>query len=221
MPLDLPAVHENLVVGETYLVPCVNGTPVIGEPHVDNDHFNHTENHYHCDSRFYDGEFGATSHGGPANCAVIPHPMPPTLEPRRCLRTTPSMFTHGVLSMTIMALYADYGFSKAKCGRCPHRGMPIINGVCSGHRLEWLPDGTIKYKPPYTVQIRGTNNRRVLYSQTDLDGMPIEIIEPLDGVVCLDMYDQDYRLIASKQFGHMRLSPGDQFHIRDSSGGYR
>jgi hypothetical protein len=43
---------EQLVVGQEYLVPCINGMPVVGEPHIDDDHFNHTPVHYHCDSRF-------------------------------------------------------------------------------------------------------------------------------------------------------------------------
>jgi hypothetical protein len=32
--------------------------------------------------------------------------------------------------------------------------MPIQHGICAGHRLKWLPDGTIAHKPPYTIHVR-------------------------------------------------------------------
>lgn len=202
---------ERLVVGETYLVPCINGRPVIGDPHIDDDHFNHTENHYHCDSRFFDD----STLGGPANCAVYANQGPPKLEPRVCVRTTPSHFEDEVLAMCRMALYADYGFTESKCGRCAHRGMPIINGVCSGHRLEWLPDGTIKYKPPYTLQIRGTNNKLVISERHEQGGFRIPICDPFDGLVYVDMYDREGHQIAGRKFDRLILRVGDSLHITD------
>lgn len=211
---------DELEVGRAYLVPCVNGTPVIGEPHVDNDHFNHTELHYHCDSRFHDGELGPFAIGGPANCAQRGRSEPTVLEARRCIRTTPAPFTDGILAVCQMALHADYGFTEAKCGRCPHKGMPIINGVCSGHRLKWLDDGTIKHKPPYTFRIRGTKNELIIDTRVELGTFRIPIIEDFDGIIDLEFLDRNDELIFEKRFGYMRLSIGDTFSIHDGSDQY-
>lgn len=208
---------EELVVGEMYLVPCVRGVPVIGDPHVDDDHFNHTEHHYHCDSRFYDGDLGPYAYGGPANCAMRASGGPPVLEPHRCIRTTPSDFTDDLLAVCQMALHANYGFTEAKCGRCPHKGMPIVNGVCSGHRLRWLADGTIKHKPPYTFQIRGTANKLVISERTELQRIEIPIVEDFSGSVTLDMLDRDGELVHRREFGLINLRARDKFNVVDNA----
>jgi hypothetical protein len=84
--LPLAANCERLVVGEWYLVPCANGIPVVGDPHTDNDHFNNTPHHYHCDSRFHDGRRGRA-----ANCAVYANRAEITIEAMQCIRDTPAM----------------------------------------------------------------------------------------------------------------------------------
>jgi len=207
---------EQLVVGQEYLVPCINGIPVVGEPHVDNDHFNITEDHYHCDSRFHDAP-------GVSLCAMRnvptiergsleiydPHARL-KLESRVCIRDTPLPFTEGRFGLALMSLYADYGFTVAKCGVCPHKGMPIQNGRCSGHRLEWLPDGTIKYKPPYVISIRGTCNVINIIERTPMEEIKFApIVQGLEGRVVLDMQDHTGYVFISQETDLWNLRAGD------------
>lgn len=200
---------EQLVVGQEYLVPCINGIPVVGEPHVDNDHFNITEDHYHCDSRFHD-ERNVSLCAIRNRSATVLSLDGPKLEPRVCIRDTPLPFTEGRFGLALMSLYADYGFTVATCGLCPHKGMPIQNGRCSGHRLEWLPDGTIKYKPPYVISIRGTCNTINVVERTRMDEITFNIVQGLEGRVVLDMQDHTGFVFISQETDLWNLRAGDQ-----------
>jgi hypothetical protein len=114
-----------------------------------------------------------------------------------------------------MSLYADYGFTTAKCNLCPHKGMPIKNGRCTGHRLEWLPDGTIKYKPPYRMVIRGTGNYLEISERTDQDKFVIEIIDPVPGnPIYVDMHDRGGTRIATQRFDAGGFGIGDKLLIK-------
>jgi len=214
---------EAPIVGQWYLVPCANGIPVIGEPHVDADHFNNTPSHYHCDSRFHDRD---TRHG-PADCAVLSEYGPArigrlssdtgaemTVEPRQCLRDTPAPWVDEHFAIATMSLYCDFGFAKSKCGVCPHKRMPILNGVCSGHRLAWLPDGEIKHKPPYTFRIRGTANVLVITERCELDIIRIEIIEDCVAPYVLDFSGIDGQVLATRTFPNQpSMQVGDHFRV--------
>lgn len=113
----------------------VGKAALLPNPHVDHDHFNCTVNHYHYDSRFEVSGAEAYRAAAPVERRV-----------HTCERTTPPPFppTWGQ-----MGLYADYGRCKPKCGLCPHKGLPIQNGMCSGHRIMFN-----KYHPPFHITHR-------------------------------------------------------------------
>lgn len=220
---DVEVAGEHVVVGRYYLVPCVNGIPVIGDPHEDHDHFNYTRRHYHCDSRFHNREVDA------ANCAVgadawsatEPIPQYPDMQVRLCIRDTPAPWQEGSMGMVLASLYADFGFTKSACGRCPHKGMPIINGVCSGHRLKWNKDGTIAHKPPYTLRILGSlgsHNSLVINERVDAELLVIPITEKFSGHCAVEMKDSEGNRISEiVRFGFMHLRPGDELKIGHST----
>lgn len=175
---DLPVAGDHVVVGERYLVPCVDGIPVVGDPHVDAEHFNNTPLHYHCDSRFHDQRYDVEL------CATLVSemfPQHPVLEPRVCLRDTPVKWERGTGGTTLMSLYLKYGFTQSKCGVCPHKLMPINNGICSGHRLEWSKGGTIRHRPPYTFSLFGSANKIVVSEPLELKKLTIPIVEYMPG----------------------------------------
>jgi len=208
------------VVGETYLVPSIDGDPVVGTPHVDHDHFQCTPNHWHLDGRFVPLSRART--------AIAARGQVPVHAPHVCLFPEPSPWPQGnhgddylrrnAVGMVTMALYLGHNARKAVCGVCPHKGMPIHNGVCSGHRLKWLPDGTIAHKPPYTIQIRGTDNKIVL-TDFPADGrieVPITQNHP-DNLV-LDMFDCEGVLVAWHDMGISRVTVGDRISINPTPG---
>jgi hypothetical protein len=211
---------DQLVVGQEYLVPCINGTPVVGTPHVDNDHFNVTEDHYHCDSRFSTDPLGAfcamrnlpTINRGSLE-VYDPHATR-KLEARVCIRDTPLPFSGGRFGIALMSLYADYGFTTANCGLCPHKGMPIQNGRCSGHRLEWLPDGTIKYKPPYILRLRGSGNVIRIDERVELNEITFYIVESIEGQIVVEMEDRDGHVFVSQATDHYQVRIGDRITYR-------
>lgn len=210
---------ERPVVGETYLVPTLDGMPVVGRPHVDNDHFQCAERHWHYDSRFL-----------PEGKERTVHRMKdyePTHQPHVCLHADVVPWPEGNFAgdylqgqapgIARMALYLGHADKRAVCGICPHKGMPIHNGVCSAHRLKWLPDGTIAHKPPYTLRIRNSMNEAVYESLPDDSILKIDLeydCDPNLGTV-VDCFDRDGTLIAWHDFGGMYgwLRKGDILKI--------
>lgn len=175
--------HEVPVVGEEYDVPCVwdyrdnTWKPVAGEPHVDDDHFNGTPKHWHIDSRF-----SALPEVEFIGLHVDRVSKETSLQPMVCVRSTPQRWDHtDKMVLTLAALYAQYGDRpKPACGTCPHKGMPIHNGVCSGHRLEWLENGEPRYKPPIYAIIKGEKeDSRGVFDGSVRGRFPIEVRETL------------------------------------------
>lgn len=205
--LCVPLSPESPVVGQDYMVPCINGVAVAGEAHTDLDHFNCTpQSHYHTDSRFEDTE-DIGFH------AMIDRGIKPDMRIKTCIRSTPVDWPRDRFGMTQIALHLDYHDKHAVCGRCPHKGMPIHNGVCSGHRLKWGADGTIHHKPPYTLSIVGTNNKVVLDHYED--PVSIDITEDVSwGEIFVEMHDRDGQLIGRHQFSSVALREGDTFGIK-------
>jgi hypothetical protein len=180
--MDYPLACDNCVIGEIYSVPCIGGRPIVGEPHVDNDHFNHTPCHYHVDSRFENGpsiEFDACKPGR------IKH------QPMLCIRDQPVDWTSSRMTLTTIALYLRYN-SVTVTNRCPHKRMPIHNGVCSGHRLKWLPDGTIAHKPPYSLVLKSDDHRVIseyLFRSTLDEEFNFLFTDAYHGFVNIEMQD--------------------------------
>lgn len=204
--MNVPCVPDNPIVGQDYLVPCIADVPVVGEPHSDFDHFNcSAPSHYHTDSRFIDVE-DVGFH------AMVDRGVKPDMGIKTCIRSTPVDWPRDRFGMTQIALHLDYHDKHPVCGRCPHKGMPIQNGICSGHRLKWDADGTIHHKPPYTLSIKGTGNKVVI----DRYEEPITITateEKRFGDTIVEMHDRDGRLIGSHPFHSMALGVGDSFRV--------
>jgi hypothetical protein len=154
------------VVGKFYLVPCVptecGWVPVIGPRHEDAEYIGFTEWHYHRDARFTTDAQNAFTM--PASIlepapdaysliAVVCRTEPPTEKKRKCRRRMPdfpNLIRRRVTPLFpatapwMKKLEEAYAGQSAKCGRCPHRGMPL-NGlpvkdgaiICNGHGLKW------------------------------------------------------------------------------------
>lgn len=118
---------ENPKVGETYLVPTLHRKPVIGTPHLDDfvTAFD-VPRHYHIDNRFAEGDAVLADETPRDDLWVCKSNAIPEWE-----------FDKGLI---VMEVTLDFAKCKTKHGRCPHQGMPIINGVCSGHRLKFCGD---------------------------------------------------------------------------------
>lgn len=139
------------IVGFEYscLTAMDSGGALLPNPHEDADHFNCTERHYHYDSRF--------EIVGPVAYAVT---GPVVRAIHTCKRTTPTLLPFMNSGWISMGLYADYGACRPMCGMCPHKGLPIHNGVCSGHRIKF------KYTTPFYIT-RGNSRWEVSDIWTD------------------------------------------------------
>lgn len=132
--------------------------PIIGTLHEDAEHINFPEEHWHVDWRFVGGyswhiiqkdverHIAYYHHIGAGDDAILKRPIVKCstvgeIERVRmkCRRDTPKWSNE--LPWT-RALEDAYAGSSARCGVCPHRGMPLAgapieNGarVCPGHGL--------------------------------------------------------------------------------------
>ncbi len=167
--LDL---KEPPVVGRMYLVPCIESThrrlgwspglwPVIGGEHEDKQHLDFAQRHYHFDARFLSrkqvkeirecSSNPATALFSRVFCTTAWDDSPlgdwkaPVLVERRCMRGMPDYPDTG-LPRIYPAFPAVYAESKVKCGKCPHRGLPLESlprepgtniVTCPGHGLRW------------------------------------------------------------------------------------
>jgi hypothetical protein len=209
---------ERLVLGQTYLVPCVNGTPIVGDPHTDDDHFNRTPEHWHIDSRFDSQSCG----GSPQTCGIptagLTREPRVRLEPRVCVRESPRPWTeadHKSIGFMTIALTLHYANATAKCGRCPHKGMPIQNGICTGHRLQWNDDGSAKVKGPFTIRIQGTENVVALEEGVEYSSIRVPITHSFTGDPVIELLDGQGEVVArgNRMIGSMHFTAGDSFVV--------
>lgn len=159
------------VVGRFYNVPAIlstsegwfwrgNMVPIIGPLHEDAEHINFPEDHWHVDWRFIGGYLWRESQKvveqhlayhdyiGAGDDAILKRPIVKRStvgeiqRVRMKYRRSTPMWSNS-LPWT-RALENAYVHTNARCGFCPHRGMPLVgapieNGarVCPGHGLAW------------------------------------------------------------------------------------
>lgn len=198
--------------GHLYKVPCIGFLPIIGPPHYDKTgefFFAETPEHYHIDSRFVNFTVRVVPVGYYGFNAPI------EMRTMKCLRSYPLDWSNegGTVGLMLMALHLDFGFGRpSKCNICPHKGMPIQNGICTGHRLQWLPSGEILHAPPYTLVIEGTRNKVVIserQEQCSEIGIPIvQLPQPGLPFYVLKMYDSIMGLVAQYKFRAAKFELG-------------
>jgi len=167
------------IVGRYYLVPCVEIRlagfgwsrgfwPVIGPEHEDAKLLNFSQRHFHVDARFLTApqlaEVSRFRHGVFSNpiCTSsridgrrLPGWRAPTLRKRLCQREQPAYPARGLPEL-VPELPAAFVQAKVKCGRCPHKGLPLSSlprepgtdiVTCPGHGLRWdLASGALMRK---------------------------------------------------------------------------
>lgn len=166
---------EPPIVGKFYMVPCVEVSqakeqhghrggifPVTGPKHEDAEIVGFPPHHWHYDFRFFDlrqWAWAQTFHESPFNRALcvetqnyftkelIPNhgiSAKPTLMRRRCHRLQPEYPGH--LPLWRLELPKAYAERRVTCGKCPHRGLPLLSlprepgtdiVTCPGHGLRW------------------------------------------------------------------------------------
>jgi len=147
------------IVGKFYLVPCiyVDGqlVPIIGQPHADPE-LGIDIVHYHHDTRF--GELDDFLIGTSVQIAATRFPKEevaigvvtpqswadasPKLQKLQCRRSMIEFPDRDRKKYEIF--HKKYVGQSVKCGRCPHRNMPLEslpqdgqgNVICSGHGLK-------------------------------------------------------------------------------------
>lgn len=111
------------------LVPTIDGVPVLLPPH-EHPEFGDPGLHYHVDYRFTDLEIRQNR--------VIHSTAEPALVDLPQVREVYTVTTANPKLLTFLAGRHTH----ANCGRCPHKGFPIMDGVCPGHGLVFNTDGS-------------------------------------------------------------------------------
>lgn len=152
------------IVGVVYLVPCVRREgawlPVTGPRHEDRDIVKFDFEHWHYDFRFVPTKvFRSMTWEGaraPHGCVLITDDgagkrLPDVgsqVEYRRmkCRREAPAYPTERAETRWLVGLRDAYADKRVKCGKCPHRGLPLESlprepgtdiVTCPGHGLRW------------------------------------------------------------------------------------
>lgn len=207
---------ETVEPGIEYEVPSIYDTvdgrwvPVFPKPHADQDKqfFINVEEHYHVDNRFI----------------VWPNPGTVLRASGRKLVNKPFVCLKADLEPVMvvwmqMALYQVFAEHKLHdCKVCPHKGMPILNGVCAGHGLRWGDDGRVKHKGPFQVRIAETAN---VAPVPDLIRLKVEIVERYHGPFHFHFVDCDGAVVTRFRDDMTTLDcePGDTFHIQNTNYG--
>ena len=164
------------VVGKFYMVPCIRVTessylppglwPITGPKHEDAELLNFPFQHFHVDVRFLTPK-QVRAHGSPYGLgdgssvrSVLVRPITvtfadgspnsvrwsgPELAELRCRRKMP--LYPEVADQPLWKQLGDaYADKRVKCGKCPHRGLPLESlprepgtdiVTCPGHGLRW------------------------------------------------------------------------------------
>lgn len=100
------------------LVPVVRGLPVLLPPHNDKPDFGGDGQHYHIDYRYCPDE--------PIQHRVVFADEQPTWEEREEVRKEYQIKMDSFL--VLFFLTDAYDGERLKCGKCPHKGLPVTNG---------------------------------------------------------------------------------------------
>lgn len=148
------------IIGKFYLVPCVfyqrGWWPIIGEPHSDPELGTGAKNpHWHYDIRFFSEssllyesiKYDLTSEQRTMSYLIdfkdqySGEPLEVVFKRLKCKRKMPEF---KLMNRPIWQEFHNLYIGKSvKCGKCPHRGMPLEslpkdkngNVVCNGHGL--------------------------------------------------------------------------------------
>lgn len=137
------------------LVPTIKGIPVLLPPHEDTPDFGDPGIHYHIDYRFCSDP--------PVQNRVLFSTEEPTWEEREQVREDYELVYSGI--MVLLLLTVKYREEKLnRCGRCPHKGLPVTNGQCPGHGLSFRQG---KVDSQLFIQLVGIEeSRRLLTLET-------------------------------------------------------
>lgn len=111
-------------------VPTIQGIPVLLPPH-DHPEFGTPGQHYHVDFRYCSDQ--------PRQDRVIHSDEKPIMLSLELIRHNYTIQS-GALAV-VHFLSEKYKGERAKCGKCPHKGLPIMNGLCTGHGMAFNTAG--------------------------------------------------------------------------------
>lgn len=140
--------------------------PILGPRHSDEEIIGFSILHYHYDPRFLTpSQWDRIVHAG--TVAARPHRLfaaplidglaqfgPPVLRPRKCHRLMPRVpfsdadkqWQKEGKEFWLRPLEEHYASKRVTCGKCPHRGLPLLSlprepgtdiVTCVGHGLRW------------------------------------------------------------------------------------
>lgn len=173
-------------LGCVYPVPCINDevgntTPVFPRPHADDEpeFFVNVEEHFHIDNRFVqaDSHTVLRARGKKLFIQELPCLKEQHVPPQNIIW----------LHLALLKHYANY---RMKNDICPHKGMPIINGTCTGHGLKWNHDGYLKHQGPF--KLRWMGNYGII---DNLKKVFIPVTEEARGQFILDIIDREGQVV--------------------------
>lgn len=197
-------------VGREYAVSCIldNGRwlPVFPKPHADDEpeFFVNVPEHFHYDNRFIETR---------PESAIRSMGQPMDVRPFVAVRETHTP-PQNIIWMHLALLKHFRGHRIGKdCHTCPHKGMPIINGVCAGHGLKWNADGYLKHRGPFKLRWAGN-----VGEITNLRLVEIPITVAADAPFVMDILDAEGEVVfthAQTDSFQINALPGDLLKINN------
>jgi len=191
-------------VDEVYPVPCIYDggrlVPVWPKPHADNEpeFFVNVVEHYHVDNRFIEWEKHTALRAAGKEVVV---------QERACLFVKHEP-PQDIIWMHLALLNHFKDHKLKNCHVCPHKGMPIINGVCMGHGLKWNAEGYLKHRGPFTLDWFG-NTAPI----ENLKSVRIPIIKETKNPLILNIMDSRGELVFThyqrRNSYDVHAAPGD------------
>jgi len=214
----------NVVVGEYYQVPCIRSwpsqkiVPVLLPAHTDETEFclQAAPPHYHIDFRFTH----PSCH--PFN-AYWQYDLEPFYQEMKAI-------DHYVQSFEVVGesafffwnrWYRRYADKKLVNGRCPHKGVQVVNacGTCPAHGLLWnmTSGGLVEFKLPFFLEVANKQKPHPdnVRGQVFDEGCKIEFSKPYDSDGSVIMVDSDGKRFGKtwQKIAPRYYRPGDMLRI--------
>lgn len=178
------------------MIPTVDGIPVLLPAH-EHPEFGDVRKHYHIDFRYL---------LEPARQDKVVFSDSPVVR-------MPLIQVKGACAAPIgnpdICLFLSQKYTKAVDGKCPHKGLPIVNGVCLGHNLCFDDAGWVKQD--WSFEIPGFIGTIRWTIQVDRFRVVAEATEEcwIEEILTLNTGK-----VVARSTTHIHLLPGDTAKIR-------
>jgi hypothetical protein len=219
-----------IIKGETYLVPTVNGLPIVVPSHIDEGDNGPTARHWHVDNRWGDLarplQFFCDATKAHVNAALVSPSIikdgGENVEYQPLVAQSTEIQATGEVFGTLIYLYLKHGKTPAKDGFCAHHRTQLQEDagclVCPAHGMRYKQNGDPMFEGP--LRLKAYHENRFVgdgpvTSTTILISIERELTcSYLDFLLC----DSNGKVVAEYKWeGSLCMIEGDELRMTFSS----